>query len=277
MSGISLGFLENIEAIPHLLHPPIVHFVVAIPVIVLLIEIINIIFNRRALSGFAFTFLFILCFIVLAAYAAGSVDGKAAFDALSAAGQEELKAHKALGSLIVIGAFVVLIFKFITVLSSHPLVRAVYILVLALFVGATLKQGKDGGELVFEYGANVSQVKALDDKLFDLEMQLDELKSNDEKSNAQTSGVVPQETQEPASTPKEEKGEDVNASSDVEQKKSDVNASATEDTLKKGSESNATQKPDTIEKIKKEVVEIKNKVDAKIEKVKESVEESTTK
>ncbi len=274
MSGISLGFLENIEAIPHLLHPPIVHFVVAIPVIVLLIEIINIIFNRRALSGFAFTFLFILCFIVLAAYAAGSVDGKAAFDALSAAGQEELKAHKALGSLIVIGAFVVLIFKFITVLSSHPLVRTVYILVLALFVGATLKQGKDGGELVYEHGANVSQVKALDDKLFDLEMQLDELKSNDEKSNVQTSGAAPQE---PTAAPKEEKGEDVNASLDVEQKKSDANASATEDTPKKESESNATQKPDTIEKIKKEVVEIKNKVDAKIEKVKESVEESTKK
>ncbi len=274
MSGISLGFLENIETIPHLLHPPIVHFVIAIPVIVLLIEIINIIFNRRALSGFAFTFLFILCFIVLAAYATGSVDGKAAFDALSAAGQEELKAHKALGSLIVIGAFVVLIFKFITVLSSHPLVRAVYILVLALFVGATLKQGKDGGELVYEHGANVSQVKALDDKLFDLEMQLDELKSNDEKSNAQISGVAPQE---PVSTPKEEKGEDVNASLDVEQKKSDVNASATEGTPKKESESNTTQKPDTIEKIKKEVVEIKNKVDAKIEKVKESVEESTKK
>ena len=277
MSGISLGFLENIETIPHLLHSPIVHFVVAIPVIVLLIEIINIIFNRRALSGFAFTFLFILCFIVLAAYATGSVDGKAAFDALSAAGQEELKAHKALGSLIVIGAFVVLIFKFITVLSSHPLVRAVYILVLALFVAATLKQGKDGGELIYEHGANVAQVKALNDKLFDLEMQLDELKSNDEKSNAQTPGVAPQETQEPASTSKEEKGEDVNASSDVEQKKSDVNASATEGTPKKESESNATQKPDTIEKIKKEVVEIKNKVDAKIEKVKESVEESTTK
>ncbi len=273
MSGISLGFLETMDAIPHLLHPPIVHFVVAIPVIVLLIEIINIIFNRRTLSGFAFAFLFILCFIVLAAYATGSADGKEAFDALSIAGQEELKAHKALGSLIVIGAFVVLIFKFITVLSSHPLVRAVYILVLALFVGATLKQGKDGGELVFEHGANVSQVKVLDDKLFDLEMKLDELKGNEEKSNAQTSGVAPQETQEPTSALKEEKIKDTNASSDEEQKKSDLNASTAESTPKKSSESNATQEPDTIEKIKKEVVEIKNKVDAKIEKIKEDVKE----
>ncbi|MBN2768062.1 MAG: hypothetical protein JXQ68_03095 [Campylobacterales bacterium] len=265
MPAISLGFLENIEAIPHLLHPPIVHFIVAIPVIVLLVEIINIIFNRRTLSGFAFSFLLALCFLVLVAYAAGSVDGKAAFDALSDAGQEELKAHKALGAMIVIGAFVVLLFKFIAMLSSHPLVRATYILVLALFVGAILKQGKDGGELIYEHGANVVKVKELDDKLFDLEMKLDELTDSQEKIDAKTSSVKPQEMQGVKSV-------DANISSTLENKKGDINV--TTDVVKTSGESNATQEPDTIEKIKKEAVKIKDKVDAKIEKVKESVEES---
>jgi uncharacterized membrane protein len=244
MSGISLKFLENFETIPHLLHPPIVHFVVAIPVIVLFIEIINIIFNRRTLSGFAFTFLFFLCFIVLGAYVTGSVDGKETFDLLSSAGQEELKAHKALGSFIVIGVFVVLIFKFIAVLSSHPLVRVVYILVLALFVAAVLKQGKDGGELIYKHGANVAQVKKLDDKLFDLEFRLDELKSENEKLKVQLPATM-QEIKELESVVKQ----DVNASSAQEEVKSESNATIDN---AQGDESNATKNPDVVDKITKE-------------------------
>ena len=271
MAGISLSFLENIEAIPHLLHPPIVHFVIVIPVIILLMEILNIIFNRKTLSGFVFIFLVVLCLAVLAAYAAGSVDGKAAFDVLSSAGQEELKEHKALGSFIVIGAFAVLIFKFIAMISSHPLVRAVYILVLILFVGATLKQGKDGGELVYEYGANVVKVKELDDKLFDMEFTLDELKSENEALKAKLQSTVDDAAsqgskQDQIETQSKEGAKE--QSSEV----SDANVTAESTDEQKKDETNTTTQKDTIQKIKQEVVKIKDKVDRKIEDIQEAAQ-----
>ena len=49
--------------IPVLLHPPVVHFAIAIPVLILLLELINLAFRKRAIRCFSLFDIFNSCCI----------------------------------------------------------------------------------------------------------------------------------------------------------------------------------------------------------------------
>jgi len=168
--------------IPVLLHPPVDHFIIALPIVVLLLEIINLFAKKRAI-GFVSFFLIILTVVAaVAAYFTGSVDGKEAWDLLSQAGQTELKEHKLLGTYLMLASTVVLLFKLLSAMIQRGMMKGLFLLILIIFVAGILKQGKEGGELVYKYGANVELVKTLDDEMFDLKEELDELQEEAEKT-----------------------------------------------------------------------------------------------
>ena len=160
--------------IPVLAHPPVDHFVIAIPILVLVIEIINLIAKKRAIGTIAFVLLVIGMVAAVAAYLTGTTDGKEAFDALTQAGQAELKEHKLLGTYLMFASAIVVVFKMLSAMLQRGLMKAVYLLVLIVFVAGILKQGHDGGELVYKYGANVERVADLDSDLFDAKEELEE-------------------------------------------------------------------------------------------------------
>ena len=160
--------------IPVLTHPPVDHFVIAIPILVLIIELINLVAKKRAIGTISFVLLVIGMLAAVAAYLTGTVDGKEAFDALSQAGQSELKEHKLLGTYLMIASAVVVLFKMLSATIKRGMMKALYLLVLVVFVAGILKQGHDGGELVYKYGANVERVADLDSDLFDAKEELDE-------------------------------------------------------------------------------------------------------
>jgi len=162
--------------IPVLMHPPVDHFVIALPIVVLLLEIVNLFVKKRAIGVTSFFLLGLAVVAAIAAYYTGSIDGKEAFDTLSQAGQTELKAHKHLGTYLMLASFIVLAFKLLSAIINRGLMKALYLLVLILFVAGILKQGKEGGELVYQYGANVERVANMDSEIFDLKEELDELK-----------------------------------------------------------------------------------------------------
>jgi len=162
--------------IPVLMHPPVDHFIIALPLIVLLLEIVNLVVKKRAIGVTSFFLLLLTVVAAIAAYYTGSTDGKEAFDALTQAGQAELKAHKLMGTYLMFASVVVLIFKLLSVMIGRGLVKALYLLILILFVAGILKQGRDGGELVYQYGANVERVSDMDSEIFDLKEELDEMK-----------------------------------------------------------------------------------------------------
>lgn len=173
-----------IDQVPALAHPPLVHFAIVLPIMIVLLEFVNIIVKRgetpeepkgRGVSTLSFLLILAMVIIFSAAYVAGTVDGKAAWDTLGSAGQAELKEHKLIGTYLVYGSIVLLVFKFISLAGTKS--RILLLLLAIAFAGATLKQGKDGGELVYTYGANVEKVTDLDDELFDLKEELDDLKS----------------------------------------------------------------------------------------------------
>ena len=162
--------------IPVLLHPSVDHFIIALPIIILLLEIINLFTKKRAIGVVSFFLIILMSAASVAAYYTGVVDGKEAWDLLSQAGQSELKDHKVLGTYLMLASGVVLLFKLLSSMLQRGMMKGLYLFILILFVVGILKQGKDGGELVYKYGANVEKVNTLDNELFDVNEELEELK-----------------------------------------------------------------------------------------------------
>ncbi len=182
LPAIKLPQIELPFDIPLLMHPPIDHFLIAIPVLVLLLEIVNLIVKKKAIGVTSFFLLLLTVVVAIAAYMTGSADGKEAFPLLSEAAQGELKAHKLLGTYLMFASIVVLLFKLLSSMIQRGLMKALYLLVLILFVAGILKQGKDGGELVYEYGVNVQKVQELDSDLDDLKEELEDLQEESKKT-----------------------------------------------------------------------------------------------
>ncbi len=170
--------------IPVLMHPVVDHFAIALPVIVLLLEIINLFTKKRAIGVVSFFLLLLTVAVLAVVYLTGLVDGKEAFNFLSEAGQSDLTAHKLLGIYLMLASSVVLVFKLFSAMISRGMMKGLYLFILVLFVVGMLKQGKDGGELVYQHGANVERVKTLDDEMFDIKEELEELEELNKKIKA---------------------------------------------------------------------------------------------
>jgi len=176
--------------IPILLHPAIVHFAIAIPIVVILLEFINLFFKKRALSVFSLFLIFVLVIIMVGAYFTGLTDGKETFSLLSEAGKSDLKAHKLLGTYLAYGSVILLVFKLLFMLLSSTIARVFFVLIVIGFTAVTLKQGHEGGELVYKYGANneavadiLSDKDDLKDELDELQEKYDELKESASKNS----------------------------------------------------------------------------------------------
>jgi len=167
--------------VPVLLHPLAVHFVVALPILVLTLELINLAMKKRAVGGVSFLLLVLTVFAAAAAYITGLTDGKEAHAALIDAGKAELLEHKLFGVYILLVSGLVLLLK-VLAMTGTKILKALYILVLIVFVIAIFRQGKEGGELVYKYGANVAQVKELNEKMVDLKDDLADAEEENEKT-----------------------------------------------------------------------------------------------
>jgi len=234
---ISIPELPIPVQIPELIHPAIVHFVIAIPIVILLLELYNLAVKRRSISVFSLILLLIVAVAMFGAYLTGGVDGKAAWDALGAEGQSELKEHKLLGMYLVYASLGLVIFKLLFMAIGKTFGRILFILILGGFIAVTLNQGKDGGELVYKYGANNEAVADIKSELEDIIEERDELQEKvDEAKESVTEEKAPEassseekapeasssEEKAPEASSSEEKAPEANSS---EEKASDVNTS----------------------------------------------------
>ncbi len=163
--------------IPVLLHPVVDHFLIALPIVVFLIEIINLIFKKRAISGVSLFMLLIILIVGIGAYFTGMADAKEAYDGLSQMGQTALKEHKLLGTYVLLGTGVILLLKLLA-MSGIKVLKGLYFLVFIIFILLLFKQGKEGGELVYKYGANIEAVASLKDNIDDLKDDLSDAKDS---------------------------------------------------------------------------------------------------
>jgi len=255
--------------IPVLMHPPIAHFIIALPIIVLLLEIINLFAKKRAIGLVSFLLIILTAVAAVAAYLTGTVDGKEAWDLLSQAGQSELKEHKLFGTYLMLASGVVLLFKLLSAMIHRGLMKGLFLLILIVFVAGILKQGKEGGELVYTHGANVKIVKTMDDEMFDLKDELEDYKAEEKEAEEEAAAKLEKEA-----AAKEESTSKAPATETVEEKSvtEAVNetAEATTEAVKEKAEEVQEKAADTVESATE-------KVEEKAEEVKEAVEETAAK
>lgn len=210
--------------IPELLHPAIVHFIIAIPIIILLLEIYNLIVKRPSISVFSLLMLIVVAVAIFASYLTGTVDGKSAWDALGAEGQSELKEHKLLGMYLVYASLGLVVLKILFMAIGKTFGRVLFILILGGFIAVTLFQGKEGGELVYKYGANVEAVSNIKSDLEDAIEERDELqeKIDDKKSEVAKAPETTETTKLESEPVKEEE-----TSKEVESKNDNENNTTT--------------------------------------------------
>lgn len=182
--------------IPVLLHPPVDHFAIALPVMILFLELINLILKKRAISGLSFFLIFLTVIVSIAAYFTGLVDGKEAYPALGDEARAALSEHKILGTYLMLASGVLLLFKLLSMLISKGVMKGIYLFVLIIFVAGIFEQGEEGGELVYEHGLNVEKVKILDDKIFELEEALEEAEEKIEEAEEKIQGAEAEESSE---------------------------------------------------------------------------------
>lgn len=208
LPAISLPKVEFPFDIPVLWHPIVDHFVIALPVVILLLELVNLVIRKKALSGMSFFLLLLTVIAAVSAYFTGLVDGSEAYPTLNDAAKAALAEHKNLGTYLMLASGVVLLFKLLSMLTDKSVIRAIYMVILIVFVAGIFEQGEEGGKLVYTHGLNVEQVKALDDELFDVKEELDEvkdelddMKASDEAEKTETTPT--DSTQDEAKTPVE--------------------------------------------------------------------------
>jgi len=202
LPAITLPKVELPFDIPVLLHPQVDHFIIALPVVILLLELMNLIMKKKAVSGVSFFLIVLTVIASVGAYFTGLVDGKEAGTALSEAAKAALSEHKLLGTYLMFASGVVLLFKLLSMITGKRIIRVLYILILIAFVAGIFEQGEEGGELVYKYGMNVEQVKVLDDELFDLKEELEELTPKAQNAEAVSPPAVTEVPVDKTSTPK---------------------------------------------------------------------------
>jgi len=191
--------------IPVLLHPAVVHFAIAIPIVIILLEFINLFFRKRALSIFSLFLILVVATVMASAYFTGTTDGKETFSLLSEAGKAELKEHKLLGIYLVYGSLALIVLKLLFMALSGIISRLFFVLILVGFTAIILKQGHEGGNLVYQYGANNQAIADIVSDKDDLQEELDELQESCSKSSKEDTSVKTQESKKEEATPKEEK------------------------------------------------------------------------
>jgi uncharacterized membrane protein len=172
------------DAMPLLLHPVAVHFAVVLPLIILILELVNLITKRKALSVTVYILFVLLVAVFTAAYATGLTDGEEAGPLLSEEGMTALKSHKLLGTYLVYLTLLPLVLKVVSLFVKKGWSRALYSLGLVALIVLTFFQAKKGGELVYSYGANVGSQQIFEERVEELEDAIDALKSSCEEQIA---------------------------------------------------------------------------------------------
>ncbi len=138
-----------------LMHPAIVHFAVALPVVILLLEIINLAVRRKAIGSMSVVLMVLMVLVYFGAYLTGGVDAHAAKDALTPETKALLDTHTNGGVWLVYASAAILLLKLISLGVKRVPVRIVYLVAFGLFFWAVTGVVQRGCDLTYQHGINV--------------------------------------------------------------------------------------------------------------------------
>jgi len=138
-----------------MMHPMIVHFAIAIPVVLLLLELSNFAFRRKSIGFINFTLTVAVFLLFVVAYYTGTTDAQNAKDLMSPEAKEVLSAHKNLALWLIYGSAALILIKLLGVVLQGFVFKLLFVVGILLFIFGIFTEGKKGGELVYKYGTNV--------------------------------------------------------------------------------------------------------------------------
>lgn len=138
-----------------MLHPALAHFAVSLPIISLLLGLAYLYKPSELMSKVSTRFMVFAAIFITAAFFSGKEDGGEVYKFLSGDGKQLLIQHKDLGLYLAIAMGIAAIIKFYGCLKNSFKAELFAIILIAIIAGATLYQGKMGGELTYTYGAHV--------------------------------------------------------------------------------------------------------------------------
>ncbi len=163
-----------------MLHPPLVHFAVVLPLVGLVFGLAYLIRPNELMSKISTRVMVVAALFMAAAWYTGGQEGPEIWDYLDKKGQEGLKAHKALGLYVMIAMAAVALVKLVGCLMKKVALENVATIVLAFTVAATFYQGKIGGEIVYEHGKPFQTV-SIQETLSDALEELEDAEDDEEK------------------------------------------------------------------------------------------------
>jgi uncharacterized membrane protein len=135
-----------------MLHPASVHFAMVLPVVAATFGLIYLATKKEGFSKIAARTTLVAALAMIAAWYTGSQAGPEIFDYLSKEGKEELLEHKSLGLYLAVAMGVIALLQITGCRLKKFGLEALAIVLLIGAMATTFLQGKDGGEIVYNYG-----------------------------------------------------------------------------------------------------------------------------
>ncbi len=161
-----------------MLHPAAAHFAIVLPILSLVIGMAYLIKPSELMSKISTRFMVFSTIFLVIAFFTGKEDGGEAYILLTSAGQELLKEHKDFGLYLMLAMGIATVVKLFGCFKKSIKAEVFAVILVAILAGATMYQGKMGGELTYTHGANVAQhsdgMDCLDDPEDFLEEEDDE-------------------------------------------------------------------------------------------------------
>jgi len=170
-------------AIPEHIHPLFVHFAIALPIVILIIELYNLIARRRSIAVLSLLFMVLLAVVIFGAILTGATDAKLAN--VSSEVKDIILEHKAIATYLLYGVGVLIILKLLSMFVAKNLFKIAYVIFTIIFIAVTFYNGKLGGSLVYEHGVNVKGVAKEEPKAVSSENKesLNSKKSEESEAN----------------------------------------------------------------------------------------------
>ncbi len=150
-----------------LLHPPLVHFAIVLPIVALFVQIAYSVSNNYLYSQWASRVLIIAALFMLGAWYTGGLEGQDVYPLLNDSGQSVLKQHRNIGLYLMIGTIVLALIKFFACKARNVILETIVLVGLLVTSSGLAYQGLIGGDIVYKYGGGVENYSDGQDCLAD--------------------------------------------------------------------------------------------------------------
>lgn len=135
-----------------MIHPATAHFAVVLPIVALVFGLVYMFTKTEGMSKISSRVFVFSALAMIGVWYTGSQAGPEIYKFLSNDGKATLLEHKELGEYLAIALGVVALIKFIGCQMKSFKLEALSVILLIVITGATLFQGKLGGEITYKHG-----------------------------------------------------------------------------------------------------------------------------